>query len=189
MWACRIIAALLICSSAQAATVCSGISRPNTGACNTSTESFTGAQAGNSGIGNYSWIAQNFVASSTYTACVCVARMALSTTNATARVTCAVYSDSSGAPGTRVGNFSYDVYQTTMGPSEQDVTFTGLYAPLTSGTTYWIVVFQSSYITGTEYFKWFFQSGPGGVVSLRSSSTDSWVANNVGFSQKFTLYK
>lgn len=171
--------------------VCSGVNRPGVGSCTTTKDGYSGSSSGFSDLGNYSCLAQSFTAGSTYTTCKVVARMSSETVLSTAQVTAAIYTDNSGSPGYRVGYFSNDVLQTAMTSSEGDVTFTGLIASLTSGTTYWVVIYQTSYISGTNYFKWYGTASGGGFNNLRASSLTpgGWVANNgSGFAQKFTLY-
>lgn len=102
-------------------------------------------------------------------------------------MTCAIYTDSSGAPGTLVGTASTAVVASTVPATlSTDVDFTGISASVTSGTSYWVVIYKSS---GTDnysvdYVSWPFVNNSSGTTYKTMSSTagTSWAdsSNHIG---------
>lgn len=76
-------------------------------------------------------------------------------------ITASIWSESVDAPGTLVGSASATVTASTLGTSMSAVSFTGLSASITSGTTYFLVLEFSAAGTGSDYVQWQYYSGAG----------------------------
>jgi hypothetical protein len=158
------------------------------GACNVSTDSNTATSSGSIAIGQFGfqWFANKIVAGSTYTLCSVVLRMdkvSSPTTNLVAKI----YSDSSGSPGTQIGSTSSSVASSSLPTSEGDVTFSNMSSSLTSGTTYWIVVYIDA-SDNSNYPEWYWDGSIDSNHIQVSSNGTSWSSLS-DHPAKFTAYK
>jgi hypothetical protein len=158
--------------------------------CDTEIQSYTetpnnGQQIGDTDVRVQS--ASKFTASESTT--VCKVRLPLKKTGVPekhARV--AIYSDSSGVPGARIGNWSSVVYTVPLGATYEDRYFAGLNAPIVSGTVYYLVVKADLTYDGSNYFHYALKANVTGADVLKGDSSGNWVSEG-NYQMVYTLYK
>lgn len=160
--------------------------------CLTSTDSKTGTTAGTVELGGSAYNATPFVAGSSYPLCKVVLRM-LKTGSPTYTMTCGIYSHDAGnnAPNVLLGQVSTAVAAGSLSTSEADVTFSGMSANISSGTTYWIVVFCSLEFQSPNVARWanVSESLAHGEMSSSTGSPGSWTEVDAFSRYKWTTYQ
>jgi hypothetical protein len=168
--------------------------------CATAQDAETDAAANNKAIGNsvnYIYLATQFVVGSTeddqsagdanYTICKVVVRGYASAGSSPLTITAYIYSDSTNAPGTLIGTGSTAVNVSSIGTSEEDVTFAGtLSADVTNGGTYWLVLKADT--TDAVYFLWSVETSGNTEHMYRATADPTWTEDSTVYSGKFTLY-
>lgn len=166
------------------------VNRSLSASCATSKDTHGGTATGNDGMflfgGGNKYIGTHFVAGTTYTVCSAVVRGGKAGTGGSMNISAEIWSDSSGLPGTIVGTASATILGSSFPSSEADVTFTGMSASITSGTTYWLVCHADATSDNTNYPLWYYVGfdATGDEVSANGTSW-STVNNRL---LKFTLY-
>ena len=93
----------------------------------------------------------------------------------TGTLTCSIYADANGTPGTLVGSSSpVSLSSLAGGGTYQDINFTGLSAPVTMGRVYYVVCTCSN-VDGVNQINW----ASGGTYShpegYRGKTSEPWV--------------
>jgi hypothetical protein len=190
-----LLAVALSCNGDRRATI---ISRNNGGGgggggggCTTTADLFTGGTVGTVDCGGLKYIATTFVAASSYTVCKATIRMkTASGTGSSYNMQAAIYSNNGGTtfPNALVGTASGNINANTVNATEADITFTGMSASITSGTTYWLVIISASEFNGTAA-AWAYASSAGTHAISSSSNGTAWSEVSAFEHCKFTLFQ
>jgi hypothetical protein len=198
------LAILLIASAIEAYALSAAIQAVcganSVASCSTAQDAEADATAATKSIGNSVnniYFATQFVAGSTeddqsagdsnYTICKVVVRGYASAESSPLTITAYIYSDSTDAPGTLIGTGSTAVNVSSIGTSEEDVTFAGtLSAEVVNGTTYWLVLKADT--TNAVYFKWAVETSGQTEHMYRATADPTWTEDGTVYSGKFTLY-
>lgn len=166
---------------------------PSGGACDVAQDSVTGSTVGSASLaqfGNERYMAQKFTAGNSYT--LCGADFQLSAVGSpTGTLTATVYSHDSGndSPNVQIGAASGTVDASTIGGSEETVSFSGMSSSLTASTIYWAVVFKSTTNNG-NHLLWHFEEGGAGGNSIMKDGDGAgiWASDNATKSGKFQFF-
>ena len=138
------------------------------------------------------YLGDSFVAGSSYTVCA-VEIQAYKVNSPTFLIKAAIFTDSSGSPGSLIGTASgtLDTSTITATTTGEKYTLTGLSADVTSGTTYWVVLY---YVSGPHnYYVDYIDvlanaQGGGGHWVKRADATPTWANLTEYISLKFKTY-
>lgn len=164
----------LACASTAQALLWIVPSRFSAAGCSTQRDAGTDSTSGQAAIGNWSgekYIALSFTATATYTCCrIDVPLTRVGAPVADIRV--AIYSDSSAYPSTLLST-SNAVNASTISTTTTEVSFEGLSASISSGVTYWVVVYTATAEGYSDYIKWDYAYA-GSAPSRSSGDGSSW---------------
>jgi len=157
------------------------------GSCTTVAQQATGTGVGGVYAGkDHSAEGSVFTANASDTVCtVDLSIKKIGTPSGTLRV--GVFADSSGVPGSQVGTWSSTVASGAITGSYATVTFSGLSAARTSGTTYWLVV-ESGSTDGSNYYQLDAGGSYGSGTTVDGTVASSW-AYSGSYAMFYTLYK
>ena len=196
-----IIAVLLMAGSAWGAGL-EGVTLTGVGvnvpvpalACTGTGDSCTGDDDGSYGVGNDSttkWTGSQFIADATATLCSLTLQMSENGTYA-GEVTACIFSDDGAAkPSTSLGCATSKPGAADIPASVGDVTFTGLSAAVTLGTTYHVVIWSST-VDASNYVKWYYEDSDcvaDGEESTRSEDGITWATRSGANALEFTSNK
>lgn len=158
------------------------------GSCNTTNVQFESSFASHVGNQDNLWYGCSFVTTNGFSACGINVVMYRSAGTVTATLTIAIYTDSSGHPGTQVGSATGSLTCSTLptGASSYVSMPSGLSATLSSSTAYWIVFHYSNLDTAGNTAEIAINT-LGGANILASSNGTSWSAWVPGYSAFFHL--
>jgi len=176
---------LLVCTGAVASA-----------SCDTEKDTETGTESNTFIAFRYTttdWVATKFTAGSTYTVCKIGMYMLRTETPASFNITACIYSDDGGVgdaadPDSLVGTCSDTVAESTIGTSTGEIAHTNVSADLTSGTSYWVVVYSDA-VDSDNYARVSLTNT--GAVELFKKSGDgsSWTTEKNYNTLRYKLYE
>jgi hypothetical protein len=124
----------------------------------------------------YTYLANQYVAASSYTLDKVVARLIAIGTPSAGTITAKIYTSSGGNPVTLVGTGSGTVDRTTVSGTV-DIDFTGMNVTISNGTTYFVLLQASATDSEANGVRWI-KTNNGTITTRASADGSSW--DNVG---------
>lgn len=139
-----------------------------------------GSYTGNAEFSFYVYYGTKFTAPGSVTIHTAELRMDRFGTVPAGTMTAAIYTNSSGHPGTLIGSASTSIDRTTIPTSETWLAFEDISASISNGVDYWVVLYASSAETGGS-IRWYWENGSAAKNgSTDGSSWDSTAAADLG---------